>query len=109
MLVVLHAEVRCICEEAPKQCEPPRVAALLLERQRRAAERFLLRDGGRVVAAVNAQELRHSASEHGARAVTRGLGALGNRIGCLGSSAANKIHHVPHSLELECEVEPEWA
>ena len=38
VLVVLHSEVRCICEEAPEQCEPPRVAALLLERQRRTAE-----------------------------------------------------------------------
>ena len=107
VLVVLHSEVRCVCEEAPEQCEPPRVAALLLERQRRAADLLRIRDGGRVVADVDAHESGHGVSEHGAGIVARRLGTLGNRVGCLRGRTPVDIHHQEYGFQLECEVEPD--
>src|SRR5262245_25825492 len=109
VLVITHSEVRAVCKDAPEQSEPPRVAALVLERQRSATDLIPVFDAGRTIAAVGPYEERRGASEHGTRAIAHCLSTLGNYICALGGRMPIDIDHVPHHLELEREVEVERA
>ena len=106
MLVVLHSEVRCICEEAPEQCEPPRVAALLLERQRRAAELLRLR---RWWPSGRRRDAQEEAIARASIAPEPSLAASARSATASAASAAARrpTSRHPGGFQLECEVEPD--